>query len=93
MTVERIKEIQSKTAHPESVSVQQALLQVWNECEQEQLRSHAVRGSLLPRKEYYWPDTSMADGSGIATHSSKLIALSIKTLGNIIQDCFQEPKK
>lgn len=42
MTIERIKEIQSKTAYPESVSVQQALLQVWNECEQEQLRLHNV---------------------------------------------------
>lgn len=42
MTTERIKEIQSKTAYPESVSVQQALLQVWNECEQEQLRLHIV---------------------------------------------------
>ncbi len=34
MTTERIKEIQSKTAYPDSISVQQALLQVWNECEQ-----------------------------------------------------------
>lgn len=42
MTTERIKEIQSKTAYPESVSVKQALLQVWNECEQEQLRLHNV---------------------------------------------------
>ena len=33
MTSERIKEIQKSTAYPESVSVQQALLQVWNECE------------------------------------------------------------
>jgi len=31
MTSERIKEIQSETAYPESVSVQQALLKVWNE--------------------------------------------------------------
>ena len=38
MTTDRIKEIQSRTAYPDSVSVQQALLQVWNECEQEQLR-------------------------------------------------------
>ena len=42
MTTERIKEIQSKTAYPESVSVQQALLQVWNEVKQEQLRLHDV---------------------------------------------------
>lgn len=42
MTTDRIKEIQSKTAYPDSVSVQQALLQVWNECEQEQLRIGGV---------------------------------------------------
>ncbi len=35
MTSERIKQIQEETAYPESVSVQQALLQVWNECQQE----------------------------------------------------------
>lgn len=34
MTSARIKEIQETTAYPESVSVQQALLQVWNECVQ-----------------------------------------------------------
>ena len=32
----RIQEIQQKTAYPDSKSVQQALLQVWNECAQEQ---------------------------------------------------------
>jgi hypothetical protein len=46
MNIERIKEIQSKTAYPESVSVQQALLQVWNECVQEQLRIGTVSGQL-----------------------------------------------
>jgi vacuolar-type H+-ATPase subunit E/Vma4 len=35
MTSERIREIQEQTAYPESRSVHQALLQVWNECEQE----------------------------------------------------------
>jgi hypothetical protein len=35
MTADRIKEIQMATAYPDSMSVQQALLQVWNECEQE----------------------------------------------------------
>jgi hypothetical protein len=34
MTSDRIKEIQKETAYPDSVSVQQALLKVWNECEQ-----------------------------------------------------------
>ena len=46
MTTDRIKEIQSKTAYPDSISVQQALLQVWNECVQEQLRIANVSGSL-----------------------------------------------
>ena len=35
MNTERIKEIQQETAYPESISVQQALLKVWNECKQE----------------------------------------------------------
>lgn len=35
MTSDRIKEIQLATAYPNSVSVYQALLTVWNECEQE----------------------------------------------------------
>jgi hypothetical protein len=42
MNVDRIKEIQQKTAYPDSRSVQQALLQVWNECAQEQLRQPHV---------------------------------------------------
>lgn len=46
MNTERIKEIQQETAYPESVSVQQALLKVWNETEQEQLRIGAVIKSL-----------------------------------------------
>ena len=33
MNSERIKEIQQSTAYPDSISVQQALLQVWNECD------------------------------------------------------------
>ena len=44
MTIERVKDIQSETAYPDSISVQQALLQVWNECEQEQLRIANVSG-------------------------------------------------
>ena len=35
MTTDRIKEIQECTAYPNSKSVQIALLQVWNECEQQ----------------------------------------------------------
>jgi coproporphyrinogen III oxidase-like Fe-S oxidoreductase len=46
MNTDRIKEIQQETAYPESVSVQQALLKVWNETEQEQLRIGAVMPSV-----------------------------------------------
>ena len=49
MNADRIKEIQQETAYPESVSVQQALLKVWNETQQEQLRIGAVSVSLLER--------------------------------------------
>ena len=43
MNTERIKEIQQETAYPESISVQQALLKVWNECEQEKaVKNNAV---------------------------------------------------
>lgn len=34
MDSNRIRDIQEKTAYPNSISVQQALMQVWNECEQ-----------------------------------------------------------
>ena len=34
MNTKRIEEIQKETAYPDSISVQQALLKVWNECEQ-----------------------------------------------------------
>ncbi len=46
MNIDRIKEIQQETAYPESLSVQQALLKVWNETVQEQLRIGAVIKSL-----------------------------------------------
>lgn len=46
MNIDRIKEIQQETAYPESVSVQQALLKVWNETEQKQLRIGAVMRRL-----------------------------------------------
>lgn len=35
MTTKRIEELQKKTAYPESHSVHEALLQVWNEMQQE----------------------------------------------------------
>ena len=46
MNTDRIKEIQQATAYPESVSVQQALLKVWNETEQEQSNQMNSRKKL-----------------------------------------------
>ena len=43
MNIKRIEEIQKETAYPDSISVQQALLKVWNECEQEKaVKNNAV---------------------------------------------------
>lgn len=43
MTPERIKEIQEETAYPDSISVQQALMKVWNECERERYEGVDVK--------------------------------------------------
>lgn len=45
MTTERIKEVQNETAYPDSISVQQALMKVWNECKHDITRkifSHPI---------------------------------------------------
>lgn len=45
MNAQRIEEIQKETAYPDSISVQQALLKVWNECEQEKVEKN---NAVLP---------------------------------------------
>lgn len=40
----------------------------------------------LKEKKYEWPEIEMANGSGGPTGAYKLIALSIKTLGQIVHD-------
>ena len=50
MNSDRIKEIQMTTAYPESVSVKQALLQVWNECEQEAVKNCSIP-AVINRRE------------------------------------------
>jgi hypothetical protein len=55
MTSERIKEIQQQTAYPDSVSVQQALLQVWNECSQlPQQETFVSKGSAKTNNITHW---------------------------------------
>ena len=39
MNSDRIREIQETTGLPNSISIKQALLQVWNECAQERIYS------------------------------------------------------
>jgi hypothetical protein len=56
MNTKRIEEIQKETAYPDSISVQQALLKVWNECEQEMaVKNNAV----LPLVRVMLPDNAV----------------------------------
>ena len=54
MTTDRIKEIQNTTGYPDSVPVQQALLQVWNEVAQEsnQVQAGVSLNFAETKKEY-----------------------------------------
>lgn len=58
MNTERIEEIQKETAYPDSISVQQALLKVWYECEQEKaVKNNAV----LPHISTHFSPKQMAE--------------------------------
>ena len=50
MTSERIREIQTQTAYPQSVSVMLALKQVWNECEQDSTKYSEEEVLVLVQK-------------------------------------------
>ena len=52
MTADRIKEIQNETAFPDSISVCQALMKVWNECEQQSERMYSEVFEWLSSKDY-----------------------------------------
>ena len=64
MDSNRIKKIQEETAHPNSVSVQQALLKVWNECEQEKVKTKMSKEELI--EEIL--DIIHSENSGLSTH-------------------------
>ena len=59
MTAERIKEIQKQTAYPDSVSVQQALLQVWNECSKSSQTE--ILDEEIEKQSKYWNETTNQD--------------------------------
>jgi hypothetical protein len=64
MTTDRIIEIHQATAYPESRSVYQALLQVWNECEQERNKIEAenfCHYSGLPSPQSYVEEAKCYD--------------------------------
>ncbi len=61
MTADRIKEIQSKTAFPDSVSVCQALLQVWNECKEEGYHKKYTEDDIYMALEFGRSHSSMTD--------------------------------
>lgn len=51
MNTDRIQQIQQETAYPQSISVQQALLKVWNETVQDEVKNSVVVRSLEECKE------------------------------------------
>lgn len=64
MNSDRIRQIQKRTAYPDSISVQQALLQVWNECEQEKLSEQKnprqpTEKDALQRAVDWWLENGM----------------------------------
>jgi hypothetical protein len=65
MNIQRIKEIQDATAYPDSVSVQQALLQVWNECKQEQVEQKEITDEMIEKSAKEWLSNN---GIGIGTN-------------------------
>ena len=64
MTADRIKEIQSKTAFPDSVSVCQALLQVWNEC-QLNMADKKYTEDDIKETAYFFASKKLAENQGI----------------------------
>ena len=71
MKTDRIKEIQDKTAFPDSVSVCQALLQVWNECEQDNADKKYTEEDMLK----CW-NTAFTDAMNIDSETYKPIFYS-----------------
>lgn len=84
MTTDRIKEIQECTAYPSSKSVQLALLQVWNECEQQsqseidELTKEVERLNSQLAKIYMYAEQMSLD----LLESSEFIEGSYESLAN-----------
>lgn len=85
MNTDRIKEIQQETAYPKSVSVQQALLKVWNETEQEQLRISAVMAISFTK---WLRDNTVADGEPKLLLRLDMKRYTIEELYDLYTLCF-----
>jgi|GEM_PF-1655102 len=80
MTTERIKEIQAETAYPNSRSVQQALLKVWNECEQERVKNCSIP-NVVGQSEQLADDKSYQPCDGCNTSCKEWEIFFCKKLG------------
>ena len=78
MTSERIKEIQQETAYPNSVSVQQALLKVWNECEQERVKNCSIPAVSSQREQLIAFSDAINICDGDTEKIGKLVDLYLK---------------
>ena len=94
MTPERIKEIQSKTAYPQSVSVQQALLQVWNECEQhQQQKIEELQREVEIERKHKRKYRSLADNFLEKNYKLKEQVRELEELNNEVQKVWNEDEE
>ena len=88
MNTKRIEEIQKETAYPDSISVQQALLKVWNECEQGKVVN---KNDLLPDVSNRNPEIVVCD-CGWKGYESELKLKKVTIIANCPEDIEVCPK-
>jgi transcriptional regulator with GAF, ATPase, and Fis domain len=87
MTSERIKEIQQQTAYPDSLSVSQALLQVWNECSQLPQRYVDVEA-----KENLYTEEQVREALFYALNINRTTCCTTRTTDSIVREIIQSLK-
>lgn len=83
MNSDRIKEIQQETAYPESRSVQQALLKVWNETEQSLKSGHVE--TLVSVRDYLRQIQGSRKGSIGSINNTYLPQLNVRRLDDLLE--------
>jgi transcriptional regulator of acetoin/glycerol metabolism len=89
MTSERIKEIQQQTAYPDSLSVQQALLQVWNECSQDEID---LRDLDVEAKENLYTEEQVREALFYALNINRTTCCTTRTTDSIVREIIQSLK-